>query len=286
MRRQFIQRAAEPPLFGSAKRPYTSLFNRGLMLLTLILTVISTAGAEDAASMVLPPAASEQRLQKSEVFLTAQAAYDAGRYDEAAALYEQLVDLGVDNIELHYNLANAQFKSGRLPEAVMHYRKAWYKAPGDPDIRANLHFALNAAGAAESSPSIIERTFTTLSESRWIMAATLGYLTLIGLLILSILIPHARRTLIRLSLLVTIFILLSSGGWWYWQQLTTHPEWVVIRSDATALFAPIEGTTAHYKVPLAALVRQCGIDSKGWIEIEYDGKKGWLRELYIKRVYP
>ena len=229
---------------------------------------------------------SEIKNQKSEIFLMAQAAYDDGRYAEAASLYGQLTSNGVDNVELHYNLANAHFKDCNLPEAVLHYRKAWYSAPRDPDIRANLHFALNAAGAAEPTPSFPERLFNLLSKNGWVVAATGGYIVFILLLVFGMLVRPAKRTLAKLSLLPAIFTLLAAGGWWHWQQLEIHPEWVVVQSGATALFGPIEGTTAHYKIPIAALVSQHGTDAKGWIEIEYDGKKGWLKKAYIKRVYP
>jgi tetratricopeptide (TPR) repeat protein len=250
-----------------------------LFILAALLTFSSSANAAQ-------PAPSQVKHQESELFLSAQAAYDDERYAEAASFYGQLTSNGVDNVELHYNLANAHFKSGNLPAAVLHYRKAWYKAPRDPDIRANLHFALNAAGAAEPASTVLERLFNVLSQNGWIVAATGGYITLILLLILGMLIRPAKRTLARVSLLPAVLMLLSAGGWWHWQQLNVNVEWVVIKSGATALFGPIDGTTAHYKVPLAALVQQHGTDSKGWVEIEYDGKKGWLKEAYIKRVYP
>jgi len=244
----------------------------------LLLTLLAT----------LPVSAinSEAEIPRSEIFLSAQAAYDGGRYAEAASLYGQLERIGVDNVELHYNLANAHFKNGSLPEAVLHYRKAWYKAPRDPDIRANLHFALNAAGAAEPTPSFLERIFNILSQNGWIVAATGGYIALVLLLVLGMLIRPAKRTLAKLSLLPAALVLLAAGGWWQGQQVKTNPEWVVVQSGATALFGPIEGTTAHYKIPPAALVRQQGTDAKGWVEVEYDGKKGWLKTEYIKRVYP
>ncbi len=232
------------------------------------------------------PSTKAAQTHQSEIFLIAQVAYDDGRYAEAASFYKQLESSGVDNIELHYNLANAHFKNGNLPEAVLHYRKAWYKAPRDPDIRANLHFALNAAGAAEPTPPFMERLFNLLPKKGWIAAATGSYLALVLLLILGMLIRPAKRTLVKASLLPAALILLSVGGWRYWQQLNTTPEWVVVNSAATALFGPVEGSTAHYKIPLGALVRQSGTDAKGWIEVEYDGKKGWLKEEYIKRVCP
>ena len=224
--------------------------------------------------------------QPSETFLMAQAAYDEGHYAEASVLYEKLLDIGIKNVEIEYNLGNAYFKNGNLSHAVLHYRRAGYTAPRDPDIRANLHFALNAAGAAEPKPSLAERFFGTFSQNEWIMLAIGAYIIFTLLLILGMLIRRAKRTLAKLSLLPAAIILIAVGGWWHWHQLDLRPEWVVIKSGTTTLFGPIEGSTAHYKVPLAALVRQRTIDAKGWVEIQYDGKNGWVKGEHIQRIYP
>ena len=218
--------------------------------------------------------------------MEAQAAYDEGRYAEASMLYEELLGKGVGNMEVRYNLANAYFKNGDLPQAVWHYRKAGYAAPRDPDIQANLHFALNAAGAAEPAPGFIAKTLATLSQDEWIVVAIGGYIAFTLLLILGRLVRPARRAMAKLGLLPAALILVAAAGWWQGQQLQANPEWVVVKSGATALFGPVEGSTAHYKVPLAALVRQRSTDSKGWVEIEYDGKNGWLEDEYIQRISP
>lgn len=219
-------------------------------------------------------------------FFKAQSAYDDGRYAEAVLLYNKLLDEGIRNSEVHYNLANAYFKENDLPDAVRHYRKAWYDAPRDPDIRANLHFALNAAGAVEASPSFFERILQSLSLSEWLMIAVGSYLLLTMLLVTALLVPAGKRNALKFCLLPIALILLSSAGWWHWHKLNVNPEWVVVQTEATALFGPVEGSTAHYKLPLAALVRQLHSDSKGWVEVEYDGKRGWLRMDYISRVSP
>jgi len=230
--------------------------------------------------------ATTQGANLNETFAKAQAAYDGGRYAEASLLYEELASNGVKNVEVQYNLANALFKNGDLPGAVLHYRQAWHSAPRDPDIAANLHFALSAAGAAEAEPKALEKLFTSLSKTEWMQVAIVAYLLFMALQILGQLIRPARRILAQASLLPALLILLAAGGWWQWRQLETHPEWVVVKSDATTLFGPVEGSTAHYKVPLAALVRQRSSDAKGWVEIEYDGKNGWLKQKDIQRVSP
>lgn len=223
---------------------------------------------------------------QEEQFAKAQAAYDEGRYAEATILYESLIDQGVVNVEVYYNLANAAFKDSDLPTAVKNYRKAWYLAPRDPDIEANLRFALNAAGAIQPDPSLTETSFASLTKGEWIAVGIAGYVLLVLLLALVVLFKNARRTLAKTCLVPIGCMLLAAGGWRYWSLLAENPEWVVVRNDATALFGPVEGSTAHYKLPLAALVRQTEGDSKGWIEVEYDGKRGWLKYSSLKPVSP
>ncbi len=235
--------------------------------------------------LVFSTSAKTEQPNNSEVFLKAQAAYDAGDFAEASMHYEELLR-NTTNIEVSYNLANAYFKMGNLPEAVLHYRTAWYSTPRDPDIRANLDFALHAAGAIAPSSSLIEKTLSTLSHNEWIQVAIGAYVIFTLLLILGMLIRPAKRILIKISLLPALLILVAVGGWWHWQQFKNTPEAVVIKSDTIALFGPIEGSTAHYKIPLAALIRQRSADSNGWIEVEYDGKNGWVKAAYIHRVSP
>ena len=225
-------------------------------------------------------------LASDEVFLKAQAAYDDGRYAEAALLYTTLLDEGISNAEVHYNLANACFKDSDLPSAVWHYRKAWYENPRDPDIRANLHFALNAAGAIEPAPGFIKRYLSALSLNEWVLIAIAGYILLTILLLAALLLKPARRNVLKLGLLPATILLIAAAGWRNWQHMRANPEWVVVRTEATTLFGPVEGSTAHFKIPLAALVRQSNTDTKGWIEVEYDGKQGWLKTEYINRLSP
>lgn len=222
----------------------------------------------------------------TDLFDRARTAYDDGRYGEAAMLYERIIESGVDNAEVHYNLGNACLKNSELPNAVLHYRKASYDLPRDPDIKANLGFALNASGAIAPAPSFIQRFFAALSASEWIVMVTAGYTLLCIILLIMLFMQSARRLLLKVLLLPATMILLALLGWRHWKQLELQPEWVVTQTEATVLFGPVEGSKAYFKLPLAALIKQKSIDSKGWIEVEYDGKQGWLKQDYITRVSP
>jgi tetratricopeptide (TPR) repeat protein len=221
----------------------------------------------------------------STLFRKAAEAYDAGKYAEAISLYNTMQSNGVANVELEYNLANAYFKSGNLPLAVLHYRRAWYKAPRDPDVAANLKFALGAAGAKEPAYGFIKEVLHSLSAHEWIVLGSIFYLLFVLLLLLAILRPNWRFFLFRAALVPLAICLLSGAGWWSWRQMEHAPEWVVTKAGATTFYSPVQGSTAHYKVPKAALVRQRALQP-GWVKIEYDKQSGWLERAYLEPVSP
>jgi tetratricopeptide (TPR) repeat protein len=75
------------------------------------------------------------------VFTQANALYAAGQYDSATVLYQELVDRGLSNFELQYNLGNAQFKRGAMGPAILAYERASQFKPRNEDLQHNLALA-------------------------------------------------------------------------------------------------------------------------------------------------
>src|SRR5262245_21337339 len=71
-------------------------------------------------------------------FDSANRLYEQGKFSDAAAAYEQLIQSGTVSSAIYFNLGNAYFKSGQLGHAIAAYRDAQLIAPQDPDVRANL----------------------------------------------------------------------------------------------------------------------------------------------------
>jgi hypothetical protein len=67
--------------------------------------------------------------------------YESGDYSGAVGLYQQLIDTGIEDGAVYYNLGNAYFKSGDVGRAVLNYRRAQALLPRDPDVKANLQLA-------------------------------------------------------------------------------------------------------------------------------------------------
>ena len=67
--------------------------------------------------------------------------YIEGNFEEAATLYQTLVDSGYNNPELYFNLGNAYFKQNQIPQAILNYERAYLLNSSDEDIEFNLEYA-------------------------------------------------------------------------------------------------------------------------------------------------
>ncbi len=90
-------------------------------------------------------AAGESYAAKTEkldtLFTAANNAYNQGLYDSAAAIYQTILNQGVESGEIYYNLGNAYFKAGDIPSAILYYEKAKKLIPNDEDVIYNLNLA-------------------------------------------------------------------------------------------------------------------------------------------------
>jgi tetratricopeptide (TPR) repeat protein len=93
----------------------------------------------------------------SDIFLQANKLYEEAKYNQAAAMYEDLLRGGQISPAIYFNAGNAWFKDGQIGHAIYDYRRAEQLAPRDPDIRANLEIARARAGTSSAA----------LPGSRW-----------------------------------------------------------------------------------------------------------------------
>ncbi len=128
--------------------------------------------------------------------------YQMGRFSEAAAEYQALVDAGIEDGTVYYNLGNAHFKNGDLGRAILNYRRGQRLLPRDPDVAANLELARAQTidrlevGDGDTLVSLARRVlieWTTLDE---VTAITMGlWVALCTLTVAAILWPGGRRAL-------------------------------------------------------------------------------------------
>ncbi len=79
--------------------------------------------------------------QAEELFLQGNEAFQQKNFEEAARLYEQVIESGFNSPELEYNLGNAYFRLGIPGKAILHYERALVLSPNDGDVKHNLEVA-------------------------------------------------------------------------------------------------------------------------------------------------
>jgi tetratricopeptide (TPR) repeat protein len=98
--------------------------------------------------------------QQARQFITAMEAYKSGNYPVAVAELESIVQDGVHNGSLYYNLGNAHLKNGDLGEAILWYERSAKLIPEDPDLTFNLDYARSLSqDAADEAALPLVRIF-------------------------------------------------------------------------------------------------------------------------------
>lgn len=91
------------------------------------------------------PASAQTSAEPAAMLLKANESYLRGDYANAEVLYRAILDTGLRNGKVYYNLGNALFRQGRTGEAIQHYLLARRFIPRNEDLEANLGYARQKA---------------------------------------------------------------------------------------------------------------------------------------------
>ena len=223
-------------------------------------------------------------------FDDANAAYADGRYDEAAALYQTMIDEQPD-AALYYNLGNAEFKQGELAQAILNYERALRLRPNYKDAQYNLAFAQSkitdniteqdfflSAWARAVRNSMHEHTWLVLSISMFILALAGILLFLLGHE------PWLRKTAFHIAWVALLFSLiagLNAGS--LHRRDTLRSEAIITQGvvnaksspdrSGTDLFTVHEGTKVTIRETLGE-----------WSNIRVGNNEGWVRTANLERI--
>jgi tetratricopeptide (TPR) repeat protein len=216
-------------------------------------------------------------------FSAANRLYAEGKFADAAAGYEKILQTGEQSPALLFNYANAEFKSGHLGLAIAAYRRAAQLSPRNDEIRANLAFVRNQVKAPAVRRSRWHNWLDalTLNEGA-LLTAVLFWLTL-GLFVTRQIRPALvpkLKTATRIFSVLTIFSASVLG-----LQAAEHfssATAVVVSAEATARSGPFDEAqsafTVHDGAELSVLNQH-----DGWVQVaDGAGKIGWLSKPQVE----
>jgi hypothetical protein len=226
-------------------------------------------------------------------FRNAGTAYEAGRYEEAAAIYEELLAEGVDDARVHYNLGNARFKEGKIGPAILEYERAIERNPADQDARENLAYAnlltVDKVGPAEETfPERVLAAVESRLSAEGAAALFVALVVLASALALPLWFsrkPTLRRflggavagaaSLAAASLLVAVALSVRMGG---------GDHAVVMAATADGRSAPSSEGTVLFTVHEGLKVEIRSV-REGWLQIALpNGLVGWIESSQAAKI--
>jgi tetratricopeptide (TPR) repeat protein len=235
--------------------------------------------------------------QRAQVFAEAVRAFDRGAevrqsdsreaieaFREAAAKFQLLIDSGLANGKLFYNLGNAYLESGQIGRAILNYRRAQELLPGDDRLQHNLDYArslrrndIEASGRRAFLHTLLFWHYGTALRSRY--AVGLGaYVAFWLLLALSIVLPRFRWQYAwapALALWLALGVSVTAGV----LAQSHHREGVIVADDVVVRKGAGERFAAQFEQRLHQGVEFTVLEEhRDWWHVELpNGQAGWVR---------
>lgn len=208
--------------------------------------------------------------------------YEEGRFREAAAMYQRIIDRDGATSTLYFNLGNAHFKAGQTGRAIAAYLQGRRLDPRDPSLRFNLRFARKQVSGEETpAESVWRRALTGLTMNEWTLLFVVVYWVWFVLLCLREARPAWRRTVsgytATAGALTLVLGMCLAGAWSQWHGTQTA---VVVVQETLVRYGPLEESQVHY--PLRDGSEVTVLDRKGgdqtWLQVRDDqAREGWLK---------
>ncbi|MDD5423149.1 MAG: hypothetical protein PHT32_07015 [Candidatus Omnitrophica bacterium] len=252
---------------------------RYIAALFILFTLASRACAAE------PAAKDPNRL-----FYSANRSYGAGDYKKALEEYLMVLDTGVENGRLHYNIGNGFFKLGKIGYAILCYERARRLIPQDGDLKSNLAYAKTMAGTSYPDDSAIRR-LTGYIKAPFLdmnlnaLANLTLALYLIIMVVLAIFIFNriiARKGILLFIVLTAIFLVALSAVSvrYYDEEILRHG--IIIEKDVECKYEPIDKSTTYYKLHEGDEVTVL-TTREGWRRIKRpDGKLAWIKKEAVE----
>jgi|Deesub1362A_J573_1020465.scaffolds.fasta_scaffold06135_3 tetratricopeptide (TPR) repeat protein len=214
--------------------------------------------------------------------------YRKGNYFGAVKKYEKIIEKGVKNHIVYYNLGNAYFKLGEIGEAILWYKRARKINPMDKDVLYNLEFARKRrkGGKTEGSRilNIVKRKILSLGVNFLVGVSIFLYLGIIGLGVRYFFKKEERIK--KIMIIIGSVLVIVVGVSVFNIKTLTQNEGVVLTRIGEIRSGPGEGYSLIvnlYEGEEFIILEEY----KGWVKILTQEKiEGWLKKETIGVVFP
>ncbi|RMG87862.1 MAG: hypothetical protein D6712_04905 [Chloroflexi bacterium] len=224
----------------------------------------------------------------------AERAYILGDYEQAIALYEQVIAQGATDGVLYYNLGSAYYMAEDYGRALVNYLRAQMVMPRDGDLQQAIarirSERLDLQGDdSELLEGLAAITLSSTTQDE-LEGGTFALWTLWFMLLTVFIIyrQQAWRNVLLTGLgivgvIAAIGLVLTTSRWYV---ETYTPQAVVTAKESSVMSGPDVDYLEHFVLHSGAEVRIHDVED-GWALVRLpDGRRGWIQVADIAAVSP
>jgi len=257
---------------------------RSSIVFGLIFSLAATVHAQlthDQQAAILQEAQADYDLGTSN--LKSDPASAAESFRSSAERFQLLVDDGIENGELYYDLGNAWYQSGDLGRAIANYLRADRLMPDDPRLEANLAWARSLVRpqiTTEDQEALVRRL--AFWHDGWSLRTRITVFAVAWILVWAALLLRTLRrypgwnylagTLGSIALLIGCSVFIDVAV------TRTRTTGVVVADDVVVRKGNAESFQPQFQEPMQQGVEFKVLEERpDWLHIEFNnGASGWI----------
>ncbi len=257
---------------------------RSILALGLILSMAATVHAQltqDQQAAILQEAQADYDLGTTK--LKSDAATAAESFRSSAERFQLLVDDGIENGELYYDLGNAWYQAGDLGRAIASYLRADRLMPDDPRLEANLAWARSLVRpqiTTEDQEALVRRL--AFWHDGWSLRTRITVFAVAWILVWAALLLRTLRRYPGWNYLAgtlgSIAILIGCSVFIDVAVTRTRTTGVVVADDVVVRKGNAESFQPQFQEPMQQGVEFKVLEERpDWLHIEFNnGASGWI----------
>ncbi|MBW2568985.1 MAG: hypothetical protein JRD93_05695 [Deltaproteobacteria bacterium] len=223
----------------------------------------------------------------TELFFEANQACKNEQFQEAADKYLVLIENGIENGHIYYNLGNAYFRLGALGKAILSYERARLWLPRDSDLAFNLSYAKD-----QTQDALTDSQNFSINDVLGLDGVNL-YETFFAFAILNVLFfgilcirlfKKAEWTYYLFIFLAILITISASVFALKWHGVISDDRSVVLAEEVNVLAGPDPEDTVLFKIHEGSVVHYERSEGD-WVLLRLSkDKRGWVKSSQMERI--